>query len=170
MTLSSFPAGQVHAVAVQELVLLDRLFLLRVLLGRLLPGRLAAGDGQTAAAEQLIEQRESGCAALGAVVGLVVILAEHAAHLIAEHVQVILGNAHLLDHLVDLGNSKALGTFQAVALVEGIAILYSRYKNNCNIFLALDAHFRLHDLSLLFRVFASERSIAHLYGKRKNKL
>ena len=38
------------------------------LLGRLLPGRLAAGDGQTAAAEQLIEQRESGCAALGVVV------------------------------------------------------------------------------------------------------
>ena len=58
----------------------------------------------------------------------------------------------MLHHLVNLGNAQAPGAFQAIALVQSIAVFYFRYKNNCNIFLALDAHLWLHRLSLLFGV------------------
>ena len=61
----------------------------------------------------------------------------------------MLGNAHLLYNRVDLGNAQTPGAFQAVALVEGVAIFDLSNKYNRNIFLALGTHFRLHIKSLL---------------------
>ena len=147
-------AGQIHAIAVQELMLLIFLFgffLLGRLLGSCRP--LGLGGRIGISAEKLVQQRK-GC---GLAVDFVIVsvravvpLTEHAAHLIGQHVQVFLGNAHLLHRLVDLRNAQTPGAFEAIALIQGHAVLYLRNEHNGDIFLTLAAHFRLHSHSLLF--------------------
>ena len=116
----SGPTGQVHAVAIQEFMLLGLLFLgffpFRLLLGRML--RLLSGQ-IGAAAEELVQQREGRGLAFGLIVIaiLIVTLTEHAAHLISQQIQILLGHTHLLHGLVDLGDSQTPGAFQAVALI-----------------------------------------------------
>ena len=121
---------------------------LRVFLGRFrLLGRMTR---QTPVSKKLIQQREGCRSALRAVVLLFrIVLAKHAAHFIAEHIQVVLRNAHLLDHLVNLGNSETSGTFQTISFIQGVSIFHLGNENHRYIFLAFHAHFRLHILSLL---------------------
>ena len=65
-------------------------------------------------AEQLIQQRERGSLAVDLIIVTVVTavpLTKHAAHFIAEQVQIFFRNSHLLNRLVDLGDSQTTGTF-----------------------------------------------------------
>ena len=146
----AFPcsAGQVHAVAVQEFVLLVFLlfaaffFIRLLLLGR--TGRLGRQIA-LAAAKQLVQQRK-GCGLAVDFVILaitVVALTEHIAHFIRQQVQVILGNAHLPHGLVDLRNPQTPGAFQAVAFIHGHAVFHLGNEYNGYIFSALGAHFGL---------------------------
>ena len=105
------------------------------------PSRLGA-----AAAEKLIEQREgSGSSFRRILIIFGLVLSEHAAHFVAEHIQVILRDAHLLDNLIDLGNAQGSGTLQAVSFIQGVSVFNSGNKHHCHIFLTFYAHFWLHD-------------------------
>ena len=114
-------ASQVHAVAVQELVLVFLLFSL-AFIGRfflfLLLWRLRLG--RHTAAEQLIQQREGrGLAVDLVIVSIVTVipLTEDIAHFIREQIQIVFGNAHLPHRLVDLGNTQTPGALEAVAFI-----------------------------------------------------
>ena len=138
------PAGQVHAIAVQKFMPLGLFLFLRFSL--FLSGRTGLGRGGIA--EKLVQQRERGGLAVDLIVVravAVVLLAEHAAHFVAEHIQVFVGNAHLLHGLIDLGNSQTPGTFQAVAFIHGNAVFNLGNKHNGDIFLTFAAHFWLHN-------------------------
>ena len=137
-------AGQIHTIAVQEFMPFGLFLLLRLPL--FLSGRTGLGRGGIA--EKLVQQRERGGLAVNFIVVravAVVLLAEHAAHFVAEHIQVFLGNAHLLHRLVDLGNSQTPGAFQAVAFIHGNAVFNLGNKHHGDIFLTFAAHFWLHN-------------------------
>ena len=129
------------------------LFCLPLVLGRLLLlGRPGLGGGHIpAVSEELVQQGEgSGLAVDFILVPVrIVPLAEHAAHLVAEHIQVLLGNAHLLHRLVNLRNPQTPGALQAVALIEGHAVFHLGDKHHRDILFAFAAHFRLHFLHSL---------------------
>ena len=148
--------GQVHTVAVQELVFvlfllgMLSLTLLFFLLGSRTIGQIAACTAH--AAKQLVQQRE-GCG-LGIHLVIIVLvgiihLTEEIAHLIAQHIEIFLRNAHLSDGLIDLGNAQTAGALQAVAFVQGSTVFNFGNKDNCNIFLTFCAEFRLHKSPLL---------------------
>ena len=143
-----------------------RLFFLRR--ARLLGREIAA------AAQELIQQREGSSLAVDFIVVVVltiVPLTKHAAHFIAEQIQILFGNSHLFDRLVNLRDTQAAGTFQAVAFVQCHAIFNLGNKHNSNVFSALAAHFRLHMIhSFSQGFFPLTCSIAYQAGKRKNKL
>ena len=147
-------SGEIHTIAVQKLMLFVALLFLFLgsLLGRLLlPGRLTR-NGHIAASKKLIHQRKSCRSSLRAVILFIgIILAKDTAHFIAEHIQIILGNAHLLHNLVNLRNAQSSGTLQAIPFVQRVPIINLGNKYHRYIFLALYAHFWLHILSLLFQ-------------------
>ena len=142
------PGGQIHAVTVQEFMLFVLLFL------RLLPFRLVLrgtvgllGRQIRAAAKELVQQRERGSLAFGLIIIAIVIvvaLAEHAAHLITEQIQVFFRNAHLLHSLVNLRDSQTPGAFQAIAFIHRHAVFHLGDEYHGDIFLTFAAHFRLH--------------------------
>ena len=90
-------------------------------------------------AEQLVQQWERCCLALHFIIIVligIIALAEKITHFIADHFQVILGNAHLLDRFIDLRNSQTPGAFQTVTLIECNAVFNFRNKQNRNILFA----------------------------------
>ena len=127
------------------LFLLSALFFCVIFLFRL-TGRL--GRHIAAAAKKLVQKRKgSGLAVDFIVIRIIAVvpLTEHAAHFITEQVQVIFTDAHLLHCLVNLRNTQAAGTLQAVAFIHGNAVFHFGNENNSDIFLTLAAHFRLHE-------------------------
>ncbi len=146
----------------------------RVLLGLLLfggAGRLGGGIG--IAAKELVQQGECGGLAVNFVLVVILVfvpLAEHTAHLVAEQVQIVLGNAHLLYRLVNLGNAQTPGALEAVALIHGDAVFDLRDEHNGNILFTFAAHFRLHTLHSSSGDVPFFRSIAQKKRKRENKL
>ena len=149
-------AGEIHAVAVQKLVFLVLLFLVfsRLFLFRLLSaGHGGHGHIVGGTAKQLVQQRKSCRLAVHIIVVRILSggnLAKHTAHFITDEIQIILGNPHLFDCFVNLGNSQTPGALQAVALVHGYTVFHFGQKYHSNILFALGAHFRLHDSSLLY--------------------
>ena len=57
-------------------------------------------------------------------------LTKHAAHLVAEIVQILLGKAHLLYRSIDLRNPQTARAFQAISLVHRNAIFHFRDEND----------------------------------------
>ena len=149
-------ARQVHAVGVQELVLLGlflallSLFFLLGLLGQL--GGQVAFRLHGVAAEELVQQREGSGLAVHLVVIVLALggdLAEHIRHLVLHHIQILLGNAHLLDGLADLGDIQAPGALETVALIGGLAPIHPGDKHHRHAFLTFGAELHLHWKSLL---------------------
>ena len=139
-------ARQVHAVAVQEFMALA--FFLRIffLFPVFFPGGRPPYIGVAGTSEHLVQQRKGrGLTVNFIVLGFPILpLAEHAAHFVAEQIQVLFGDAHLLDCLVDLGNAQAPGTLQTVALIHGYAVFHLRNEDHGNILFAFGTHFWLH--------------------------
>ena len=140
------PLAEVDAVAVQVLVL-----------GRLFPLAPGAGAGGAvpllrrvdllrciSAGEEAVEEGEGG--------GLAVVLFVHAVlaagqvldvlcpaegldHLVVEGLQVLIRDAHALHHVIHLGQSQLLGTFQAEALIDRLAVFDLGNEHHGHIFL-----------------------------------
>ena len=109
-------AGKIHTIGIQEFVLIATFFLLRRF--RLFL-RLLLLFLRQIATKHLIQQWE-GCStafSLILVLTALFVLTEHTAHFLAELLQFIFGNAHLLHHLVDLGHTKLTGAAQTEAFV-----------------------------------------------------
>ncbi len=88
-------------------------------------GRLGVVVLRGKAAEQLVEEGE-GRRLTGQLVVLIAILvriaAQHRHHFAADRVDILVADAHLLDHIIHLLDAKLLGTFEAQALVGGLSI------------------------------------------------
>ena len=167
-------AGQVHAITVQELVFLGFLFVPLFCLFFFFP-RLGGLHRQISrVSKQLIQKRECGCLAVNFVIVMVfrmIPLSKNTAHLIAEQIQILVRNSHLLYRLINLGDPQTSGTFQTVSLIHCHAVLNFGNKYHCNVLTAFAAHLRLHiSPSLSQGIYPSRCSIAHQKGKRKNKL
>ena len=109
----------------------------------LLAAALAALGGL--AGEQAVQEGEGGGLALfllfpGVLAAGQVLDILHAAHglehLIVERVQILVGNAHALHHIVHLGQAQLLGAFQAQALVGGLVPLHFGDEDNGHVLLA----------------------------------
>ena len=96
--------------------------------------------------EKLIHHGESGSAA----VRLIIIglgftgLAEHTAHFVTKGIQILLGEAHLLHHILNLRNTQTAGAAQTIAFIHGNAIFHLGDEHNSDILLTLGTQFRLH--------------------------
>ena len=135
--------GQIHAVGIQELMLIVFLslrcfrFFLLFLFGGCLGGKVSKklihhGEGcSTAVRLFIVRFRLTGHA-------------EHTAHLIRQGIQVFFRETHLLYHIVDLRNTQATGTAQAITLIHGNAVFHLCDEHNSDILLALGTQFRLH--------------------------
>ena len=130
--------GQVQAIGLQELpaILFAALFRLFAVLGLL--GFLAVHI-----AGELAEEREGGGSAVFLVVGRTVVVggdhllaAQGAHHFASEILQVLVGDAQLLHHVIHRLNAQLLGAFQAQALVLGLAVFDFGDKNHCVILFA----------------------------------
>ena len=145
-------AGQGDAVVFQELALggLGRargLFLFAApgagaLLGRLRPEELAQeGEGGGAPLVLLL------VGVLRAVLGQLLQTldaAEGGHHLMGERVQVLVGDAHFLHHVVHRLEPQFPGAFQAEALIFGLAVFNFRDKDHCHVLMAASTKCRLH--------------------------
>ena len=109
----------------------------------LLAAALAALGGL--AGEQAVQEGEGGGLALfllfpGVLAAGQVLDILHAAHglehLTVERVQILVGNAHALHHIVHLGQAQLLGAFQAQALVGGLVPLHFGDEDNGHVLLA----------------------------------
>ena len=140
------PLGQRDAVGLQILALavLGLLSLLLPAPGAafFLAAALALGG---LAGEQAVQEGEGGGLALfllfpGVLTAGQVLDILHAAHglehLIVEGIQVLVGDAHTLHHVIHLGQSQLLGAFQAQALVGGLVPLHLGNKDHGHVFLA----------------------------------
>ena len=104
------------------------------------------GCRSVAAAEELVEEGEGG----GAPVVLLPVRiaglghqalhplgpAEGGHHLVGEVVQVLVGDAHLLHHIINGLDAKLPGALQAKPFVLGLAVLNFRHKDDCHILMA----------------------------------
>ena len=143
----SGPLGQIEAIAVQEFVLLlGGLGRGRGPLGGLLPlgGHIAVLARQTA--EELVEEGEGGSLAVRIVLRGVRVraAAQHGHHFAGEIIQILVGNAHLLDHIVNLLDAQVLGAFEAKPLVGGLAVLDFGDKDYSHVLVAAAAQGRSH--------------------------
>ena len=148
--------GEVDAVVIQKLLLGPRRRLLRSGLGLGAPllraalgGReLAAGGARLRplaahAAEEAVQEGEGRGLALVVSVGVAVFdvhqpvgIAEGLHHLVGQAVQLVVGQAHLVYHVVHGLYVQLAGALEAEALVLGLAPLESRYEYHGYIFLA----------------------------------
>ena len=146
------PLGQVDAITVQELPLGS----LGILLGLRPAGRVsiaAAVIPGIAAAEQAVEEGEGGGLAvvLDAVVpffhGHQALQAGHGgAEVAGETVQVVVTDAHFVDHVVNGLYVQFPGALEAQTLVLGLARFYFGNEYNRHVFTAAGTHCRLHGL------------------------
>ena len=123
--------GQVQAIRLQELpaVLLSALFRLFAILGRLglLPVHIAG---------ELAEERERSGSAVLFFVGSTVVGGDHllaaqgSHHFTGEILQVLVGNAQLLHHVIHRLDAQLFGAFQAEALVFRLAVFNLCDKNH----------------------------------------
>ena len=146
------PLGQIDAVAVQELPLGGLAAVLRLRPA----GRFRAAaviPGIAAAAEQAAEEGEGG--------GLAVILdavvpffhrhqalqpGHGRAEVAGETVQIIVTDAHFVDHIVNGLYVQFPGALEAQTLILGLACFYLCNKHNRHVFTAAGTHCRLHAL------------------------
>ena len=146
------PLGQVNAIAVQKLPLGG----LGGFLGLRPAGRFgvaAAVISGIAAAEQTVEEGEGGGLAvvLDAVVPLFhrhqALQAGHGgAEIAGETVQVIVTDAHFVDHVVNGLYVQFPGALETQALVLGLACFYFGNEYDRHVFTAAGTHCRLHGL------------------------
>ena len=135
--------GQVQTIAVQELALLVPAPGRRLLFGLLRLHRL----GQLVAplaAEQFVQKRESGCAAVGFVIlcrvcqfAGVGCAAHHVHHFVGQGFQIFVCDSHLLHNIVHRFDAQLSGALQTETIVDRFAIFYFCDKNDCNIFLTV---------------------------------
>ena len=140
--------GQRDAVILQKFPLSGALPL-GVGRGFLAAGSLSGSGGVAVAAKELVEEGEGGGAAVILAVAVPVGLghqafhtlgaAEGGHHLIGEVVKLLVGNAHLLHHVVDGLDAKLPGTLQAQTLIFGLSALQLGNKNNRYVFIAAAA-------------------------------
>ena len=146
------PLGQVDAIAVQELPLGSLAVFLRLRpAGRF--GIAAAVISGIAAAEQTVEEGEGGGLAvvLDAVVPLFhrhqALQAGHGgAEIAGETVQVVVTDAHFVDHVVNGLYVQFPGALETQALVLGLACFYFGNEYDRHVFTAAGTHCRLHGL------------------------
>ena len=145
------PLAQIDAVAVQKLVLFLG-FGGGALGARAVALALLGGRG-AAIVEKAIQKREGGGLAGFLVVGIVAIgqvvcllgAAEGLKHLVADVIQILGGDAHALDHLLDLGQVQLGGALQAQALVDHLVFLiHAGDEHHGHIFSAFGTKGRLH--------------------------
>ncbi len=151
--------GQVDAVVVKELLFAVLRLFRTAALGRaggvFLPGRI--GGILIVCPEQAVQKRECGSLTL---VLLAVILPflrvlgdqtlqplgilEHIHHLVGQVVQILIGDAHALHHIVHGLHTHLSGALQAQALILGHAVFDPADKDDGQIFLAFRAECWLH--------------------------
>ena len=138
------PAGKVQAVGVQKFVFfgfrLGRLFffLLPIRLFRQIPATVGA-------AEQLVQEGEGGSLAAHLVILLRLILAEGGGHLVADQIQILFGDPHLLHCIINLRNSQLPGALQAVALIPGNPVFQAGDEHHGYILITFYAKLWLHN-------------------------
>ena len=113
-------------------------FPLLVLLLRQIPAAVGA-------AEELVQEGEGSGLTAHFVLLLWQILAEGGGHLVADEIQILLGNAHLLHRFVNLRNPQLPGALQAVALVPGDAVFQPGDEHHGHILFTFYAKLWLHD-------------------------
>ena len=150
LALGGFP-GERDTVVLQKLPFGWGLALF--LLGGVGAGAVVRRGGGTLPAKELVEEGESSGAAVVVLIAAVLWdsqavrllrAAEGGEHLIGDILQVLLGNAHLLHHIVHGLNAQIPGAFQAQAFVPGLAPFYFCDKHHGHILVAAAAQRRLH--------------------------
>ena len=115
-----------------------------------LPGLLAGrrrGGLAASIAKELIEEGKGGGPALVVLVVVPAVLLGHQAlhtlgaakgghHLIGDALQIIVGDAHLLHHILNGLDAQFLGALEAETLVLGLAAVDAGHKNHGHVFMA----------------------------------
>ena len=127
---------------IQKLAFFGRLRLIGRRRGRVLLRLVRRAELVGEAAEQAVHMREGRRAAADVLV--VVLGLDELVHLAVQAVEILVGDAHPFDDLVDLLDAKLLGAFQAKPLVGALAVFYFCDKDHSHVLFAAAAQGRFH--------------------------
>ena len=152
-------AGEILAIILQEFSFLTPGLLRRLRSRGFPPGTVLRAGG--IGSEEFVEKGESGGFPVFVVspvrIGNMINAAEGFRHLLADPVQILIGNPHFLHQVLHGPDIQFLCAFQAKAFVHGLAVLHLGNENYGDVLFASCANRRLH-LSTFLSEYGKGRS------------